>query len=242
MKSTLQQVRGMKQALLTAFANSTRNTTANVGPYIDSVEWKLKLLVHHCRFLGNVEFSELHSIGNLDEEDEGLKITCGHSEGVIIEIRNLDAGKLVVFNALDGMVAASVNIVDTLGRMLNEVYELGIQEREANLPVVYDKLPTGAPLKLVLGDPAGVEWMKPLRRMRGECQHSVIASVVELPNVAYGGVPDMLFVRSDFQLDGMTDMDLASFADTVCVRTMELLKNLAAAIQVDPKGCCSGPS
>ena len=83
-----------------------------------------------------------------------------------------------VYLAFDGLTAALVNMTDTLGRLVNRAYDLGIDPRRASLLAIGDQcLPTSS-LGLVLNDVQYTDWLRKVRELRGRCQHADIEDVL----------------------------------------------------------------
>ena len=69
-----------------------------------------------------------------------------------------------VYLAFDGLIAALVNMTDTLGRLVNTAYSLGIDPRQASLLAVRDRCNAASSLGVVLHDGRHTDW---LRRVQG---------------------------------------------------------------------------
>ena len=83
-----------------------------------------------------------------------------------------------VYLAFDGLTAALVNMTDTLGRLVNRAYDLGIDPRRSSLLAIGDQcLPTSS-LGLVLNDVQYTDWLRKVRELRGRCQHADIEEVL----------------------------------------------------------------
>ena len=83
--------------------------------------------------------------------------------------------------------------------------------------------------------------MKPLRQLRGACQHSDIATVIEEPRRGFGQIPSELSVSERFALDGLDDRSVPIYTRFVKTRTLEFLREVAQVITVRPSDCC-GPA
>jgi hypothetical protein len=83
-----------------------------------------------------------------------------------------------VYLAFDGLIAALANMTDTLGRLVNLGYGLGIKPRQANIFRVRDSCtPTSAP-GLILRDARYIEWLEKVRELRGRCQHADVEDIL----------------------------------------------------------------
>lgn len=136
--------------------------------------------------------------------------------------------------AVDGVVTSCVNAADTLGRLLNLVFRLGINQRKANLPLVSEKIGEASPLGRVLKQQPGHAWMIPLRSLRGECQHGDISAVLQVPDHDLGGVPSEPHVAADYCINGTATTPLLAYALQARDLTLELIRNSALVLAASP--------
>jgi len=238
MRTALVAIKDMKRALR-AWARSEGRRSADVDGldiYADSMVRKLELMEHHVATLTRVDWDIVGAlVGELNIEPASGKRTalsllhpteCGYA--VLVDSRRV--AELVVHAAFDGVVAASVNACDTLGRLINLTYSLGVREENANLPMVATKLDLKSPLGRVLRSEPGIEWMGPLRRLRGECQHGMLTEVL------YQGIGSTVeyTVASAWHFDGVTNARVSVYALATQEKTTALLERAAAAILADP--------
>jgi hypothetical protein len=206
--------------------------------YAESIRWKLRFLHHYCGFLNGVQWADVCRLGTPGFGDP-VRVACGESsEGgpVVLEVRTQDSGRMMVLTAFDGIVAACVNSADTLGRMLNLAYRLGLEERNANLPMVAQKVQDNCTVDLILKKNPGIDWMSPVRLLRGECQHGNIAAVIREPDRAFGVPTDDLLVADTFAIDGQKGMAVGAYSMVLRDRTLLLLRAVAHAVTADPIG------
>ncbi len=235
MIQTNRELERMRRKLLAAFSSDGRGSQAAVC--VDSILWKLRFIDFHSNFLTRMQWGELHALG-LPGHTDPVRIDCGEQENIIVQLGSSQIGRMAVLLCFDGFVAACVNAVDTLAQTVNALYGLGIGERSANAPVVRRKVAPQSPLGLVLHNIPGIDWMAPLRRIRGECQHYNIAGVIEDPTRAFGATPGALQVKAEFALDGIEDKSVTVYAEVAREKTLELLRAAAVAIADNPSNPC----
>lgn len=197
-----------------------------IHKYIQSIEWKLRFLDHYCRLLSGVNWADLGRLGGPDMPPS-LSINCDDSDDLIIKVASQETGRLLILSAFDGAVAASVNASDTLGRLLNLCYDLGLPDMKANLPIVSKRIQEGSPVGIVLNEEPGIRWMEPLRKLRGECQHRDISAVVMQ---AYGGLRQEPVVVRDWCPGSDAEIPVSKYTSSARLKTMELLSNAARAV------------
>jgi hypothetical protein len=83
-----------------------------------------------------------------------------------------------VYLAFDGLTAALVNMTDTLGRLVNLTYSLGIHPRQASLLAVRDRCNPASSLGVVLYDAQHTDWLRKVRELRGRCQHADVEEIL----------------------------------------------------------------
>jgi hypothetical protein len=244
---TIAVLRAMREHVLDDFtrlgSDEPRELRESLPAYIESVVWKLKMLEHNCGLLAQLhsKVEILDSLGMTGVQGE-LSVDCGHEGGVSVTVRDRDSARTLLLQAFDGVVTASVNAVDTFARMLNLLYNLGVPHDKANLPKVCAKVcekhPETSPLRLAFAKTAGISWMQPLRRIRGECQHWDIATVLKEDKDGFGAPLRALLVKDEYRLDGMDDLSVASFAETARTGIHTLLREVAGVISVSPATAC----
>lgn len=241
MRETLQAIDRMRKSLLVGVSQQSLPgpvSPKSIRPYTASIRLKLQLLDHHSRFLTNMEWEQLHMVGDPGAPDK-VQIACGNNNDIVIELTTAHAGRMMILDAFDGVVAACVNAADTLARLLNLAYNLRVRHDHANLPRIYQAVSIGSRLKAVLDRAPGTKWMEPVRRLRGECQHCDLASVIEEPGRGFGVPPTELLVKQEYSLEGVPNSNVALYAETVRNRTNELLRNVAEIIASQPGSACA---
>jgi hypothetical protein len=209
-----------------------------LSSFAESIRWKLRFLQHHCGFIGNVvwgDVSRLRTPGFVDP----VRVACGERDDgdcVVLELRTQDSGRMALLSSFDGIVGACVNSVDTLARMLNLAYRIGLNERNANLPMVARRVECNCPVGLVLRRNPGIDWMSPVRELRGECQHGEISAVIREPDRAFGVPADDLLVADRFAIDNGKGMTVGTYSQVLRDRTLLLLRAVAQAVAADPAG------
>jgi hypothetical protein len=151
---------------------------ADVDPFIRAIARKATFADMHLTLLTAIDWDQVDRIGrrvgggtapaNLVIQLADASLTIDHP-GALIDH---------VYVAFDGITAAVVNMSDTLGRLINHVYSLGIPDRQASLFAVRDQCAPASPLGQVLTNAAHTEWLKKVRDLRGRCQHADVEEVL----------------------------------------------------------------
>ena len=152
--------------------------TGDVEALIKAIGRKERFAQMHVTLLEGINWQQTDNIGR--------RSSTG-SDPVRLRIALSDAsltiehpGALIdhVYLAFDGLTAALVNMTDTLGRLVNRAYGLGVDPRRASLLAIRDQcLPTSS-LGLVLNDVQYTDWLRKVRDLRGRCQHGDIEEVL----------------------------------------------------------------
>lgn len=153
-------------------------TPADVDALIRAIRRKARFVEMHMAVLLGIEWNHVESIGRrgtgaptpfgLSVRLSDASLIIEHSEAVIDH----------VYLAFDGLTAALVNIADTLGRLINVSYGLGIPLRTASLLAVRDRCAPTSALGMLLSDPAQMDWFKRVRELRGRCQHADVDDIL----------------------------------------------------------------
>jgi hypothetical protein len=244
MNQTFNEIDKMEESLLGHFTTlegtkglEKSNPIEIISAYSESIRWKLKFLEHHYQFLTNIQWKKLYgkvTSGNRSE----FCVSCGNCKDVIITVSSLDGAKMMVFNSVDGLVAACVNAADTLSKMLNILYRLRIEDLRVNCPLLLQTITPDSPLAVVFGNYPGIKWMSPLRKLRGECQHCNLASVIEEPHGSFGIPPSDLLIKEEYVLDEMLSRTIRALASTIKSKTLDLFQNAAQVIAKHPSNAC----
>jgi hypothetical protein len=95
-----------------------------------------------------------------------------------LTIEHADAVVDHVYVAFDGLIAAVVNLTDTMGRLINRRYSGGIPSKQASLLSLKNCCDLTSPLGAIVYDPMHNDWLLKVRELRGECQHADVENVV----------------------------------------------------------------
>lgn len=207
--------------------------------YCTSIDWKLRFLEHHFRLVGSIDWSRLAEVDRQIPTSDGQRtevheIRCGDTGEIGVQLHRQHEGVFMSLVAVDGVVASCVNAADTLGRLLNLVFRLGVDQRRANLPLVSEEIQEASPLGRVLKQQPGHAWMVPIRSLRGECQHGDISAVLQVPDHDLGGVPSEPHVVADYCLNGTAATPLLAYAVQARELTLELIRNSALVLAASP--------
>ncbi len=197
----------------------------DVERLVKGLHRKARFAEYHLEVLGGIDWGQCMDLGrpSADGSEQRLSIPLS---GCCLTFSHPGAVMDQVYLSFDGLVAACVNVTDTLGRLLNLVYGLGMNQEAANLREVRDKVEGHCPVGLVLRDPLAFEWWDALRKIRGECQHAGVEHVLVPGSAATAAQLVEPVVRPEFQLPKMTDLRVSVYAQT----TGERISNLAAGV------------
>lgn len=232
MKDVEDAIRSMSYNL-TAWAERSGRALHDVE-YIrklgESVVRKVHFVDLHYQVLAEYKWHNLPVIQNSPMNTAGIDA----SERMGLDGEEMFAAEILVLNAVTGAISSCVNAVDTLALLLNLVYQFGIHSNRANMPHVAEKVPADSPLgSVVLVDP-GSEWMRPLRGLRGKCQHDDITHI--LTNAWVGvGVALEPSVNHQYLINGSEELRVSEYVNVAKQRTFEFIAGMANVISSDPE-------
>lgn len=163
----------------------------DVRNLIYSIQRKCRFATHHLDVLSNIEWLRMSQIGAVNRatnQTETMTITV--NEFISIETKDREATLNLAMIAFDGVVASCVNIADTVGRLVNMAYHLGIEPRYATMPNVLSEIDPQCNLATALNGYADYDQLLEMRSLRGECQHADIVNVLRTPERPLDG-PDV---------------------------------------------------
>jgi hypothetical protein len=132
----------------------------------------------HLALLSGVQWERVDEIGRRPAGmTDPARLNIPLSEASLI-IEHPGAVVDHVYLAFDGLIAALVNMTDTLGRLLNLAYGLGINDRRASLLAVRDRCRATSSLGVVLYDQQYTAWLLKVRDLRGRCQHADVEDIL----------------------------------------------------------------
>jgi hypothetical protein len=171
-------------ALQTALRPSTAggpipDAVANdVYALIRGIKRKARFAEMHMEMLAGIRWDEVDDIGRRPPGATGpahLRIPLSEAS---LSIEHPSAVIDHVYLAFDGLVAALVNMTDTLGRLVNLGYSLGINPRQASLFAIRQRCTPTSPLGTALSDPQNIDWLERVRDLRGRCQHADVEAIL----------------------------------------------------------------
>ena len=158
---------------------------SDVDAFIRAIRRKARFAEMHLDLLQGIEWDRVERLGRrITGSPIPDSLSVRLSEASLV-IEHPGAVTDHVYLAFDGLTAALVNMTDTLARLVNLVYMLGIDPRRASLLAVRDKCALTSPLGLILYDARHTDWLKKVRDLRGRCQHADIEEVLTLPTGSY---------------------------------------------------------
>jgi hypothetical protein len=132
----------------------------------------------HMALLTGIDWDRIDGVG---------RRTTGAAEPECLTVRLSEASLLIehpgavidhVYLAFDGIAAALANMTDTMGRLVNLAYGLGIDPRRASLLAIRDQCTPTSSLGAVLYEPRYTDWLIKVRDMRGRCQHADVEDIL----------------------------------------------------------------
>jgi hypothetical protein len=151
---------------------------SDIDALIRAIRRKRRFVEMHMALLVGIDWSQIDDLGRRSSgvaDPTRLRIPLSEASLVIEH-----PGAVIdhVYLAFDGLIAAVVNMTDTLGRLVNVAYSLGIDPRKATLLVVRDRCSTTSALGLILNDNQHIAWLRKVRDLRGRCQHADIEEIL----------------------------------------------------------------
>ena len=153
--------------------------TAEVDALVRAINRKAKFVEMHMALLIGIDWARIDDIGRRTTASAAdrahLKVPLSEAS-LIIE----HPGAVIdhVYLAFDGLTSALVNMTDTLGRLVNLAYGLGISPRGASLLAVRDQCIATSSLGAVLHDVQHTDWLYKVRDLRGRCQHADVEEIL----------------------------------------------------------------
>jgi len=150
---------------------------SDVDALIRAIRRKARFAEMHMALLAGINWEQIDDIGRRPGGGDlsRLKIILSDAS---LSIEHPAAVIDHVYLAFDGLTAALVNMTDTLGRLVNLTYSLGIDPRRASLLAVRDQCSATSSLGIVLNDVQYTDWLRKMRDLRGRCQHADVEEIL----------------------------------------------------------------
>jgi hypothetical protein len=149
-----------------------------VDALIRSISRKARFAEMHMALLTGVDWERIDDIGRKPGgAADRIHLKVPLSEATLV-IEHPGAVIDHVYLAFDGLTSALVNMTDTLGRLVNLAYSLGIDQRRATLLAVRDLCVPTSSLGIVLHDVQHTDWLRKVRDLRGRCQHADVEEIL----------------------------------------------------------------
>jgi hypothetical protein len=152
--------------------------TNDVFALIRGMKRKARFAEMHMALLIGINWTEIDEIGRRPAGGivpAHLRIPLSEAS---LSIEHPGAVIDHVYVAFDGLIAALVNMTDTLGRLVNLGYGLQLDPRRSSLFAVRDACNPNSALGLVLLDPQHTDWLSKVRDLRGRCQHADVEDIL----------------------------------------------------------------
>jgi len=216
-----------------AGANRPRPDTA--AAYIRSLRRKAGFVQTHYKFLSIVSWDEQGGLGR--ETSDGVVEMAIPMREATLTIWHPDAFTDYVYMSFDGLVAALVNMTDTIGRLVNDQYGLELPERRASLRALKDPkyCQPESPIGKIVHNSMHTEWLVRLADLRGRCQHADIEEVLLHPAGPYSlrGEP---FVPKEYDwASEPSDMQLVAYCDAAMRQAEQTLVAVIEAVCRSPE-------
>jgi len=149
-----------------------------VNALIRAISRKAKFAEMHMALLTGIDWDRFDDLGRRPAGATvpvHLKVPLSEAS---LTIEHPGAAIDHVYLAFDGLTAALVNMTDTLGRLVNLTYSLGIHPMKASLLAVRDQCNPTSSLGVVLHDSQHTDWLRKVRELRGRCQHADVEEIL----------------------------------------------------------------
>ena len=151
---------------------------AEVTALIRAISRKARFSEMHMALITGIDWERIDDIGRRSRGaavPTHLKVPLSDASLVIEH-----PGAVIdhVYLAFDGLTAALVNMTDTLGRLINVAYSLGLDPRRASLLSVRDACTPTSSLGVILHDVQHTDWLRKVRELRGRCQHADVEEIL----------------------------------------------------------------
>lgn len=194
----------------------------------DSIVAKLLILEHNTTLLASASLEDLSKLENQFAEPPDLVVLISDDDWDIV-VKTRQAGALMRLMAFSGVISACVNVADTLGRFINVAYDLRLDKHQASLRRILGKLSSESELLPVLRENPGLDWMKNLRKLRGECQHGAIIGTLW----TVSGANTEPIVDRQFCEGNSYGVTISEYIGWARAQTIELIIKAASAIASD---------
>lgn len=160
-------------------------TVNELSAFICGIERKIRFVQLHLAVLAGVRWDRVESIGRrVSGGTQSNHLTIPLAEASLT-IEHADAVIDHVYVSFDGLTAAVVNMTDTMGRLINLRYAVGVDPKKASLLSLKNYCSPTSPLAGVVNDARHNDWLKKVRDLRGRCQHADVEHVVVATESSY---------------------------------------------------------
>jgi hypothetical protein len=152
---------------------------ADVGALIRAIGRKAKFAEMHLAVLSGIDWDKCDDLGRRPigaTEPLRLEVTLSAEAYLILEHPTAVVDH--AYLAFDGLTAALVNMTDTLGRVVNLAYDLGLPPRQASLIAIRGQCNPASSLGVVLHSSQYTDWLLKVRELRGRCQHADVDEIL----------------------------------------------------------------
>ncbi|HEY6220819.1 MAG TPA: hypothetical protein VIV65_12270, partial [Gemmatimonadaceae bacterium] len=158
--------------------------------FLSAIKRKCGFVDVHFRLLNGIDWTIVEDLGRDGEMGPITSPMVIALRDASLHLRHPSAVVDHAYMAFDGLTSGIVNVGDTLARLLNAVYGppggFKIQQERATLLSIVGKCRAASGVGQALGAPA-LDWLKSLRKLRGECQHAAVETVLLKRNLADAG-------------------------------------------------------
>jgi hypothetical protein len=206
-----------------------------VEAFIGSIERKARFVSMHKRFLEQIDWDRIEIVGRTldgNAAPESLKLSL---HDALMEIHHPAAVMDHIYLAFDGLTSGVANLSDTLGRLVNSVYGLGIDRTRSSILAVRDKCANTSSLGGVLYDSRNTNWLTHIRDLRGRCQHADIEQVLQASTASSYARRGKPYVPREYWWNAPpTDVPIIDYANAAVAESERLMCACFASIVSNP--------
>jgi len=222
----------------------TRNPIAgpaDIDPLIRAIKRKAMFADIHWTILQGIDWERIDRVGRCLTPSSGPEHLRVALPDATLEITHPTAVVDYAYLAFDGLVAALVNMTDTLGRLLNRAYQLEIEKERASLLAVRDKCAVGSTLGVVLHAPQYTGWIRKVKMLRGDCQHEEVEEMLIAPARPYACRGEPIIDQEYSWGDPPQQTPLIAYAAEATRAAKECIMAVVAAIEACPMNPTKSP-
>lgn len=227
--------------MLDAYANDGKSLPIEAGDYVRSICRRLDYMTLQRDIILAIDWGTFsnagifdHRVGKVACTEIDIKGSDGNSQ-LKICIANREFCTSIVYKAFDDIVCGAINMQDTMGRLLNEIHGMRVNERQATLGKLREEAKDACDFAKFLDQSVDYSQLRLLRDLRGKLQHSAFEHVLRLPESDWGlpGGEPRLHARIQVG-QWSSDRDITRFVGLVVEAAKTLVTELATILVASP--------